>query len=117
MNFFLGLLVSAVAVLLAGWLVPGVEVQDFWTAVLVAAAMAFLNAFVKPILVLFTLPVTVLTLGLFLLVINVLMVYAASYLIDGFAVAGFWSALLFSLVVSIARGMLEAIVGNDKKEE
>ena len=115
MNFFLGLLVSAVAVLFAGWLLPGVSVDGFWTALVVAAVLAVLNSIVKPILVVLTLPVTILTLGLFLLVINVLMVYAASGLVDGFHVDGFITALLFSFVVSLSRAVLEGLVG-DKKD-
>lgn len=114
MNFFLGLLVSAVAVLFAGWLVPGVLVDNFWTALVVAAVLSFLNAIVKPVLIVLTLPVTVLTLGLFLLVINVFIVYAASSLVDGFRVDGFWAALFFSLVVSGSRAVLEMFV---KKED
>jgi len=115
MNFFVRLLLSAVAVLIAGWVLPGVHLDSFWTALVVAAVLAFLNSFVKPILLILTLPITIVTLGLFLLVINTLIILAASYLVDGFHVDGFFSGLLFSLIVSVTRAILDAFA--QKKEE
>jgi len=92
----------------------GVSVNNFGTAVVVAIVMSLLNSFLKPILILLTLPITVVTLGLFLLVINALIIYFAGSLIGGFAVAGFWSAFFFSLVYSICMSFLEFVLGVKK---
>ncbi len=101
MDIIIRLLVSAVAVMLAAWLLPGVSIRNFWTAVFVAIILAFLNAFVKPIMVFLTIPFTVFTFGLFLFVINALIILLTSYIIEGFRVEGFWWALLFSLILSL----------------
>lgn len=101
MEIIIKLLVSAVAVMLTAWILPGVKVENFWTALLVAIILALLNAFVKPIMVIFTIPVTVITFGLFLFVINALIIMLASYIVEGFKVAGFWWALFFSLILSL----------------
>jgi len=82
------------------WLLPGIKVANFRIAVIVAAVLAIINVVVKPILILFTLPITILTLGLFLLVINALMLMLASRLVDGFVIANFWWAVLGSLIIS-----------------
>jgi len=80
---------------------PGISVKNFWTAMLVAALMGVINLSVKPVLILITLPVTIITMGLFLFVINALMLLLASTVINGFIIANFWAALLASLVISI----------------
>lgn len=98
--------VSALAVLLAAYLLPGVSVDNFLAAVAVAVVLGLVNFFVRPLLVILTLPVTIFTLGLFLLVINALMVMLVAAVVPGFAVAGFWWALLFSLVVSAVSAFL-----------
>ncbi|GAA4449235.1 phage holin family protein [Nibrella saemangeumensis] len=110
MGLILRLLVSAVAVLIAAYIIPGVSVDSFVTALIVAVVLGLLNAIVKPILVILTIPITILTLGLFYLVINVLMVYLTDALIGGFAVNGFISALLFSILVAIVTWAIDAIV-------
>lgn len=79
------------------------------TAVIVALVLAFLNAIVKPILVVLTIPITLVTLGLFLLVINIIIVQITDYLIDDFTVNGWWAALLFSLIVSFVSSILHSI--------
>jgi putative membrane protein len=118
MKFILNILVSAVAVLFTAWLLPGVQVTDFVSALLVAVVLAFLNTVVKPILTILTIPITFFTLGFFLLVINAGMIILASKLIPEFHVSGFWWALLFSLILSLVTSILNAFVGNtDKKEE
>ena len=99
------------------YFLPGVTVDDFWSAFLVAVALAFLNAIVKPVLTILTIPITIVTLGLFLLVINALMIIFAERLVPGFHVSGFLTALLFSLILSLTTGILNAIVGVDKDEE
>jgi putative membrane protein len=92
-------------------------VDDFWSAFLVAVALAFLNAIVKPILTILTIPITILTLGLFLLVINAFMIIFAERLVPGFHVSGFFTAIFFSLILSLTTGILNAILGVNKDKE
>jgi putative membrane protein len=111
MGFIIRILISAVAVLIASYVIPGVDVGgNFVTALIVAAVLGLLNAFLKPILVFLTIPITIITLGLFYLVINVLMVYLTDYLVGGFRVDGFLPALLFSILVSVVTWVIDSIV-------
>ena len=111
MGLIIRILISAVAVYVASLFIPGISVSGgAGTYLIVAVVLGLLNAFVKPILTILTIPITVITLGLFLLVINVLMVYLADYLIPNFAVNGFIAALLFSIVVSVVTSLIDAIV-------
>ncbi|TAE21639.1 MAG: phage holin family protein [Bacteroidetes bacterium] len=110
MGIIIRILISAVAVYIASYVIPGITVTGFGAALVVAIVLGLLNAFLKPILVILTIPITILTLGLFYLVINVIMVYLAASLIDGFAVSGFFAALLFSILVSIVTWAIDAIV-------
>ncbi len=105
MGFIISLIINAIAVLLSAYIVPGVMVDSFLTSVLVAVVLGLLNAVVKPVLVLLTLPVNILTLGLFSLVINVIILYLAAAVIPGFRIDGFWAALLFSIILSIVVGI------------
>lgn len=109
MNFLIKLLLSAIAVVLSSYLLPGVSVDDFWTAFLVAVLLSLLNVTLKPLLVLFTIPITFLTLGLFLLVINALIIMIADYFIDGFYIDNFWWAIAFSLILSIFNSLLNEL--------
>ncbi|MCG8388528.1 MAG: phage holin family protein [Cytophagales bacterium] len=106
MKFIIKLILSAVAVMVSAYLLPGVEVNGFFVAIVVAAVLALLNTIVKPILILLTIPITVLTLGIFLLVINAVIILLADMLIQGFSVYGFWWALLFSLILAIFNSLL-----------
>ena len=106
MNFFVKILLSAIGVLVVSYLLPGIEVEDFFTAFVLAIVLALLNYVVKPILIILTIPLTVVTLGLFLLVVNAIIVLMASGLVDGFEVNGFWWALLFSLLLSLINSLL-----------
>lgn len=111
MGLIVRILISAVAVYVASLFIPGISVTGgVSTYLVVAIVLGLLNAFVKPILTILTIPITILTLGLFLIVINVLMVYLADYLVPGFNVSGIIAALLFSLVVSIVTSLIDAIV-------
>lgn len=116
MGLIIRILISAVAVWVAAYFIPGVSVTGgAGTYLIVAIVLGFLNAFIKPILTVLTIPITIITLGLFLLVINVIMVYFADSLIGGFDIKGvgisyFITALLFSFVVSIVTGLVDAIV-------
>ncbi|HLC44404.1 MAG: hypothetical protein A2722_01115 [Candidatus Doudnabacteria bacterium RIFCSPHIGHO2_01_FULL_50_11] len=100
------ILLSAIAVFVAGYILPGVTIVSFWTAIVVAIVLGIVNALLKPLLILLTLPVTILTLGLFLFVINAALVLLVAKLVPGFEVRGFWWAMLFSLVVSIIGAFL-----------
>jgi len=122
MKILINLIISAIAVLLTDLLLPGVSLGDLGetngliTALLTAAVLGLLNAVLKPILIFFTLPVTVVTLGLFLLVINAVIVLIAARLVPGFTVDSFWWALGFSLVLSIVQGILNAFDGGKQRE-
>jgi putative membrane protein len=101
MKVIIRLLVYTCAVLLTAWLLPGVSIDKFVTALMVAIALAILNTFIRPVLIFLTIPVTVVTLGLFLLVINALIIMLIGKIVPGFVVEGFWWALLFSVILSI----------------
>ncbi|OKL41345.1 phage holin family protein [Pontibacter flavimaris] len=109
MGFIIKLLLTGAAAMLAAYVLPGVSIDGFLTALILALVLAVLNAIVRPILVFLTIPVTILTLGLFLLVINAVIILLADYLIAGFAVDGFIWALLFSLVLSVITAILDMI--------
>ena len=85
------------------YLLPGVAVDDYVSCLLVAVVLAFMNAIVKPVLTILTIPITIVTLGLFLLVINAILVFVTDFFVSGFAVSGFLTAILFSLIVSVVR--------------
>ena len=110
MSIILYLLVSSVAVYFTAWLLPGISIESYGTAIIVAAVLGLLNAFVKPALQVLSLPVTILTLGLFLLVINTLIILMASWLVGGFYVQSFWWALLFSIIVSFVTSIIERTI-------
>ena len=100
------LLVNTISIFAVSYILSGIEVDSFIIALVVAVVMAVLNVTLKPFLILITIPLTIITFGLFLLVVNVLVLYAADALIDGFHIAGFWWALLFSLLVSFINSIL-----------
>ncbi|SDM34911.1 putative membrane protein [Catalinimonas alkaloidigena] len=110
MGLILSILLSALAVMAGAYLLPGVTVDGYGTAIVVAIVLAILNAILRPILVILTIPVTILTLGLFLLVINVIIIYIADALIGGFEVAGFLSALLFSIILALLNALIGTFV-------
>src|SRR6478735_2845950 len=116
MGKFIGkLLITACAAIIAAYLLPGVTINDSVTAILLAAVLALLNGFVKPILIILTIPITILTLGLFLLVINILIIKWAAAIVPGFTVKDWWSALLFSILLSLATAFIEGLIGTNKK--
>ncbi len=91
----------ALAMMFVGWVVPGITISNFVTALIAAAVVALVNVFIKPILVFLTLPINILTLGIFILVINALLFMFVAYLVPGVEVNGFWSAFLGALLLSI----------------
>ena len=107
MNLLIRIIITTIAVLVTDLLLSGVHIEDFMTAVLVAVVLGLLNAVLRPVLLLLTLPITVVSLGLFILVINAVIVLIASKLVDGFHVNGFWWALGFSLILSVVQGILQ----------
>jgi putative membrane protein len=114
MNLLLRILITAGLVLLIAHFMPGVHVASFTTALIVAIVLGLLNIFIKPILVILTLPVTILTLGLFLLVINALIILLCTNIVGGFHVDSFWTALIFSIVLSLLQSIMNGILGEGK---
>lgn len=113
MNLIIRLLITAAVAYGLTYVLDGVSIADFKTAIIFSLVLGLLNAIVKPILVLLTIPVTVITLGLFLLVINAVIILLAAKLIPGFSVDGFWWALIFSLVLSIVSGVVSSLLQGD----
>ncbi len=117
MESILRILTTASIVLLIPKLVTGIYIDGFLTSIVIAVVLSLLNLFVKPLLILFTLPITIVTLGLFLLVINALMIELCAYIVDGFNVKSLWTALLFSIILSITQSIVFSLVGLSKKKE
>ena len=103
-------LAMVLAIMISSYLIPGVTVAGFWTALWLALLLGVLNVILKPLLILITLPINILTLGLFTFVINALLVLLASSVIKGFEVSGFWTAMLFSVVLSVVSYILNKLV-------
>ena len=116
-NWFFKVIISSIAVLITAYLLPNVDVVSWQAAVMLAILLSFLNAFIKPILIILTLPVTIFSLGLFLLFINAGIILIADYLLDEFHVEGFFWALIFSLILSIINSILEGILGTKTEED
>jgi putative membrane protein len=115
MKLLFRILITAILVLVIAKIMKGVIVDEFTTALTVAIVLGLLNFFVKPILVLFTLPVTIFTLGLFLLVINAVMIILCDHFVEGFQVSSFWTAMLFSIILSLSQSLVYQITGDAKK--
>jgi len=110
MNFLIRLLVTAAAAYGLSMVLTGVHIADFKTAIIFALVLALLNAIVKPLLIILTLPITILTLGIFLFVINALIILIADRFIDGIKVDGFLWALIFSLILSVLSSLLNSML-------
>ncbi len=106
MRAIIKIILNTLAVVVAAYILPGISVRNLLTALIVAVVLAVVNAVLRPLLVLLTLPVTILTFGLFIFVINALLVLLTAWLVPGFTVDGFWWALLFSLVTSLVGAVL-----------
>lgn len=103
------IIITTILVLIISQVLPGVFVANITTSFLVAIVLSLLNIFIKPLIVVFTLPITVFSLGLFLLVINALMIIACDYIVGGFNVMSFWVALLFSVILSVSQSLIFSI--------
>jgi putative membrane protein len=114
MKLLIRIVITSVLVLLIAHFMTGVHIKDFVTALLVAVVLGLLNLFIKPIFVVLTLPFTIFTLGLFLLVINAILILLCTYIVGGFKVDTFFTALIFSVILSLSQSILFAIVGKDK---
>ena len=106
MNILMRIIVTSVIAFGLSYILKGIHIDSFWAAIVLAIVLAILNAIVKPIFVILTLPITLITFGLFLFVINALIILLAAKFVNGFQVEGFWWALLFSLLLSLLTSML-----------
>lgn len=111
MSIILKWLISAIALLVAAYLIPGITVTSFYIALIVALLLGLINAIIKPVLIVLTLPINILTLGLFTFVINGLLFWFLASFIQGFAVDGFWTAVIGAIVVSIVSWFGNQLVG------
>jgi putative membrane protein len=115
MKLLMKIVFSSIIVMLLSNFINGVHVENFTTSIIVAIVLGLLNAFVKPILILFTLPVTVFTLGLFLLVINAILILLCDKIVGGFRVDSFFTALIFSIVLSLLQSIMYRMLNDEKK--
>jgi putative membrane protein len=111
MMILLRWIIMAASIMLAAYIIPGVNVKGFFAALWIALFIGIINVLVRPFLILITLPINILTLGLFTFVINALLILLASSVIKGFEVKGFWVAMLFSIVLSIINFLLGHLLG------
>lgn len=114
MKLIVKILLTALAVVILSKILGGISVDSYTTAIIVAVVLGLLNILVKPLLVIFTLPITFLTLGLFLLIINAIIIILADKLVTGFDVVNIWWALLFSLLLSLLQSILFSILKDTK---
>jgi putative membrane protein len=114
MNLLIRIIVTAGLVFGIAHFLPGVHVAGPATAMVVAFVLGLLNIFIKPIMVLLTLPFTIVTLGLFLLVVNAIIILLCTKIVGGFTVDTFWIAMIFSVVLSLCQSVIFSIIGNDK---
>ena len=115
MRFLLRILVVALVSFALAQVLSGIHVKDIWTAFVFALVLAILNIFIKPLIILFTLPVTIVTLGLFLFIINAIVVLLASRFVEGFSIANFWWGLLFSLILSLFTSIFDREMNKEKR--
>jgi len=115
MILFLKWLIMALSIIISAYLIPGVKVDGFFTALWVAFFLGIVNVLIKPILILITLPINILTLGLFTFVINAMLILLASSVLKGFEVSGFWIAVLFGIVLSLVNYLIGHLLGTKPK--
>lgn len=109
MKILLHWLIATIAIAITAYILPGVHIDSVTAALVAAVILGAINAVIRPILIILTLPITIVTLGLFALVINALLVLLASAIVPGFTIDSFWWALLFSIVIAIVGGVLGKI--------
>jgi putative membrane protein len=116
MNLITRWLISTLAVIITAYILPGVSVSGFLVAFVVAVVIGLINIFLRPLIIFLTLPITIMSMGLFLLVINALLILLAGAIVSGFEVANFWWALLFSLILSVVSSFLKNTTKATRKE-
>jgi putative membrane protein len=116
-KWIIKILVCAVNVFILAYILPGIEIKSMFTAVVVAVVLSFLDAIVKPLLVLLTLPATIVTLGLFLFVINACIILIDAHFVGGFKVESFWHALLFSVLLSFFNSFIHKRAFPEKEKQ
>ncbi len=114
MKLIFRIFLTAILVMLISRFMKGVYIDNFITSLIVAIVLGLLNIFIKPVLVLLTLPVTIFTLGLFLLFINAAMILLCSKIVGGFRVDSIWTAMLFSIMLSILQSIMYRLAGDDR---
>jgi putative membrane protein len=112
MSIIINWVVSALAIMVAAYLLSGVVVDSIVTALVLAVVLGAINAFIRPVLIILSLPVTILTLGLFVFIIDAALIMLAASIVPGFAVAGFWWALIFAVVLSVVHFVLGHFAGD-----
>ena len=108
-------LISSLAIMLIGWLIPGVGIASWWTALWLVVLLGLINVTLKPLLIVLTLPINLLTLGLFTFVINAVLIMFASSIVKGFSISGFLTALVFSLILSLFNYIISILFRNRKE--
>lgn len=116
MHFLLRILITAAIAYVLTLIMKGVHMENFWSAVLFAFVLAIVNAIVRPIFILLTIPITIITLGLFLIVVNALMILLVDAMLDQVKVEGFWWALLFSLFLSVVSASVQTLLSGEKEK-
>ena len=100
------LIINSIVVFIGAYVLEGVKIKNFWTAIGVAIVLGLINMFIKPLILLLTLPLTILTLGLFVLVINAWILMVIDKMIDGLTIKGFWWAVIYSIIISVLNSFL-----------
>lgn len=109
MHILFSILINTLAVLLTGYILPGIHIANFWTAIVVAIVLGIVNAVLRPLIFILTLPINILTLGLFSFVIMGALVYLVSAIVPGFVVDNFWWAILFAIIVALINWFLNSL--------
>jgi putative membrane protein len=116
-GFLLRVVIVAAGLWVASKLIPGVEITDGWSLLWAALVLGIINALVRPVVIIMTLPLTILTLGLFLLIINAAMLSLVAWMLDGVTVAGFWSAFFGAIVISLTGWIANGFIGDQGRVE
>lgn len=117
MKMILKLLVNALALIGTAWIVPGISIDSVWTAIIAAIVLAIINIIIRPIMLFITIPINILTLGLFTFVINALMLWLASLLVSGFTVSGFVPAILGAIILAIISTLLHTLLEENEEDK
>jgi len=113
MNILFKWIITTIAIIASSYIVPGVEISGIWTAIWLAVILGLINIIIKPIIIILTLPINIITLGLFTFFINAFIILFASSIVKGFDVHGFWRAMLFSIILLIVSYILNKLIKED----